>query len=71
MLVIKEVFSFLLEAANLLDVCMYRGRPLWRCPWDRAFQLAKGRDPAVSWVQYPNPAAPSAPRHSSWIILTH
>ena len=18
---------------------MYRGRPLWRCPWDRAFQL--------------------------------
>ena len=21
---------------------MYRGRPSWRCPWDRAFQLGQG-----------------------------
>ena len=26
--------------------------------------LAKGRDPSGSWVQYPNPAVPSIPRHS-------
>ena len=32
---------------------------------------AKGRDPSVSWIQYPNPAVPTAPRHSRWIILTH
>ena len=32
---------------------------------------AKGRDPSGSWVQYPNPAVPTAPRHSRWIILTH
>ena len=25
---------------------------------------AKGRDPSGSWVQYPNPAVPTAPRHS-------
>ena len=22
-------------------VCIYRGRPLWGCPWDRAFQLGQ------------------------------
>ena len=32
---------------------------------------AKGRDPSGSWVQYPNPAVPTAPRHSRWILLTH
>ena len=32
---------------------------------------AKGRDPSGSWVQYPNPAVPTAPRHSRWIILPH
>ena len=32
---------------------------------------AKGRDPTGLWVQYPNPAVPSAPRHSSWNILVH
>ena len=26
-------------------VCMYRGSPLWRCPWDRAFQLGQGEGP--------------------------
>ena len=26
-------------------VCMYRGRPLWRCPWDWAFQLGQGEGP--------------------------
>ena len=26
-------------------VCMYRGRPLWRCPWNRAFQLGQGEGP--------------------------
>ena len=31
---------------------------------------AKGKDPSGSWVQYPNPAVPPAPRHSRWIILT-
>ena len=25
---------------------------------------AKGRDPSGSWVQYPNPAVPTALRHS-------
>ena len=24
---------------------MYRGCPLWRCPWDRAFQLGQGEGP--------------------------
>ena len=24
---------------------MYRGSPLWRCPWDRAFQLGQGEGP--------------------------
>ena len=32
---------------------------------------AKGRDPSGSWVQYPNPAVPSVPGHSRWVILTH
>ena len=32
---------------------------------------AKGRDPSGSWVQHPNPAVPSAPRHSRWNILVH
>ena len=32
---------------------------------------AKGRDPSGLWVQYPNPAGPTAPRHSRWIILMH
>ena len=31
----------------------------------------KGRDPSESWVQYPNPAVPTAPRHSRWNILAH
>ena len=26
-------------------VCMYRGRPSWICPWDRAFQLGQGEGP--------------------------
>ena len=46
-------------------VCMYRGRPLWNYP----LLLAKGRDPSGSWVQNPNPAVPTIPRHSRW--LTH
>ena len=32
---------------------------------------AKGRDPSESWVQYPNPAVPTAPRHSRWNVLAH
>ena len=36
-----------------------------RSNWD------KGRDPSGSWVQYPNPAVPSIPRHARWIILAH
>ena len=32
---------------------------------------AKGRDPSESWVQYPNPAVPTAPRHSRWNVLVH
>ena len=52
-------------------VCMYRGRPSWRCPWDQAFQWAKWSDPSGSWVQYPNPAVPSIPRHARWFILAH
>ena len=32
---------------------------------------AKGRDPSESWVQYPNPAVPAAPRHSRWNVLMH
>ena len=26
-------------------VCMYIGRPSWRYPWDRAFQLGQGEGP--------------------------
>ena len=26
-------------------VCMYRGHPSWRCPWDRVFQLGLGEGP--------------------------
>ena len=26
-------------------VCMYKGRPSWRCPWDWAFQLGQGERP--------------------------
>ena len=26
---------------------MYRGRPLWRCPWDRAFQLGQRKGPIM------------------------
>ena len=52
-----------------LSVC--RGRPLWRCPWLQALTWAEGRDPSGSRVQYPNPAVPSIPRHSRWIILVH
>ena len=28
-----------------VPVCMYRGHPLWRSPWDRAFQLGQGEEP--------------------------
>ena len=38
-----------------------KGRPNW----------AKGRDPSESWVQYPNPAVSTAPRHSRWNVLAH
>ena len=37
----------------------------------RRSNWVKGRDPLGSWVQYPNPAVPSIPRHSRWIILVH
>ena len=30
---------------SIMYVCMYRGRPSWRCPWDRAFQLGQGEGP--------------------------
>ena len=33
--------------------------------------LAKGRDPSGSWVQYPNPAVSLIPRHSRWAVLVH
>ena len=26
-------------------VCMYRGRPSWRCPWKGAVQLGQGEGP--------------------------
>ena len=31
----------------------------------------RGGTPSGSWVQYPNPAVPTMPRHSRWIILAH
>ena len=51
-----------------LYVCMYRGRLLWNCPWNRAIQLGLS-DPSGLWVQYPDPVVPSTPRHARWIIL--
>ena len=30
---------------STMYVCMYRGRPSWRCPWDPAFQLGQGEGP--------------------------
>ena len=32
---------------------------------------AKGRDPLGLWVQYPNPAVPTALRHARWFLLAH
>ena len=37
----------------------------------RRSNWAKERDQSGSWVQYPNPAVPTAQRHSRWITLTH
>ena len=28
-----------------MSICMYRGRPSWRCPWDQVFQLGQGEGP--------------------------
>ena len=33
------------DLSKLRYVCMYRARPLWRCPWDQAFQLSQGEGP--------------------------
>ena len=51
--------------------CMYRGRPSWRCPWDRAFQLGQGEGPIGLVGPISNPAVPTAPRHSRWNVLVH
>ena len=34
-----------MASLKLVYVCMYRGRPSWRCPWDRVFQLGQGEGP--------------------------
>ena len=54
--IVKKSFQLIIPAGILLNcyiiivppctyVCMYRGRPSWRCPWDRAFQLGQGEGP--------------------------
>ena len=45
----------------LLGIAHGKGRSNW----------AKGRDPSESWVQYPNPAESTAPRHSRWNVLVN
>ena len=37
--------SVVMYFCSIPYVCMYRGHPSWRCPWDRAFQLAQGEGP--------------------------
>ena len=51
---------FELFVGSLL-VCMYRGRPLWRCPWDWAFQLGQGERPIelVGLISQPHGTAGS------------
>ena len=36
-------------------LCMYRGRPSWRCPWDWAFQLGQGEGPIGIVVRISQP----------------
>ena len=51
-------------------VCIYRGRPWWRCPWDRAFQLGLGEGPIgiVDPISQPRDTIDTA---SSTLICTH
>ena len=76
---ISNIFDGILEKLHLssfyLRPCMYvyvcievafrgvahgKGRSNW----------AKGRDSSGSWVQCPNFAVPSIPRHARWFVLT-
>ena len=41
----RDAISKFLSPLICSHECMYRGRPLWRCPWDRAFQLGLGEGP--------------------------
>ena len=61
-------FSCLFISAE--SVCMYRRRPSWRCPWDRAFYLDQGEGPIVLMGPISQPAVPLIPHHSRWIVLT-
>ena len=38
-------FSYQCLINLYLYVCMYRGRPLWNCPWNWAIQLGQGEGP--------------------------
>ena len=69
-LIWKLYFWMLHGRSQMLYVCIEvalrgiahgKGRSNW----------AKGRDPSGSWVQYPNPAVPTTPRHARWNVLTH
>ena len=37
-----DIFSSKIVIILYVNVCMYRGCPSWRCPWDWAFQLGQG-----------------------------
>ena len=51
-------------------VCMYRGRPSWSCPWNRAIQLGQGEGPIGIVGPMSNHTAPSVQCHLRWFILT-
>ena len=46
-------------------VCMYRGRPSWSCPWNRAIQLGLGEGP----IGIVGPM--SQPRGYHWFRVMH
>ena len=51
-------------------ICMYRGCPLWNCPWDRAFQLDLGDGP-INKVSPMSQACGAIDTASRTVIHTH
>ena len=70
-------FSFAVDSCYVcMYVCMYRGCPSWRCPWNRAFQMGLGEGPIgivgpVSQPRGSNDTASSTMTHTYALSCVH